>query len=471
MPQVVDPAIETFARIKVVGVGGAGGAAINRMVEAGIEGVEFIAVNTDAQALHHSKANIKIHIGKDTTRGLGAGANPSIGEQAAKESLDEIKKSIEGADMVFVTIGAGGGTGSGAGHIVAKIARDMGILVVGFATKPFAFEGEKRKRNAELAIDNLRSSVDTLITIPNDRLLQTIDRNTPLIEAFKVADDVLRQGVQGISDLITVNGLINLDFADVKTVMSNAGSALMGIGRASGENRAITAAQQAIESPLLEVSIDGARGILFNVIGGNDLSMHEINSAAETITSAADPEANIIFGATINPELEGEMIITVVATGFDAAYYNKRVTPSAASLASEPAVSPSSAFTAPNTPTDDDMNNIDMDLDTTSADDSFASDAPVPNIWAIDEDKHDDDHDDHKMSNPFESNNSDKDGKDTSFSSSTSLDNQATPIVSSHLEDELEKPSFLRRLKKRKKDEDSKKDDKSELDNKPDIKL
>src|SRR5581483_8174374 len=216
MPQVA-PAIETFARIKVVGVGGAGGAAINRMVEAGIEGVEFIAVNTDAQALHHSKANTKIHIGKDTTRGLGAGADPAVGEKAAQESEDEIKKAVEGADMVFVTIGAGGGTGSGAGHIVAKIAKDSGALVVGFATKPFAFEGEKRRRNAETAVEKLRSAVDTLIIIPNDRLLQTIDRQTPLLEAFKVADDVLRQGVQGISDLITVHGLINLDFADVKT--------------------------------------------------------------------------------------------------------------------------------------------------------------------------------------------------------------------------------------------------------------
>jgi cell division protein FtsZ len=252
MPQV-DPAIETFARIKVVGVGGAGGAAINRMVEAGVDGVEFIAVNTDAQALHHSEASVKIHIGKDTTRGLGAGADPSVGENAAMESQEEIKKALQGADMVFVTIGAGGGTGSGAGHVVARLAHEMGILVVGFATKPFAFEGEKRRKNAETAIENLRDTVDTLIIIPNDRLLQTIDRKTPLLEAFKVADDVLRQGVQGISDLITVHGLINLDFADVKAVMKDAGSALMGIGRASGENRAMEAAKQAIESPLLEV--------------------------------------------------------------------------------------------------------------------------------------------------------------------------------------------------------------------------
>lgn len=234
MPQV-DPAIETFARIKVIGVGGAGSAAINRMVEAGVSGVDFIAINTDAQALHHSKADIKVHIGKEATRGLGAGADPSVGQKAAEESKDEIGAAIKGADMVFITIGAGGGTGSGAGHIVAELAKDSGALVVGFATKPFAFEGDKRRRNADMAIEKMSRNVDTLITIPNDKLLQTIDRRTPLLEAFKVADDVLRQGVQGISDLITVHGLINLDFADVKTVMSSAGTALMGIGRASGE--------------------------------------------------------------------------------------------------------------------------------------------------------------------------------------------------------------------------------------------
>ncbi len=323
MPQV-KPEIETFARIKVVGVGGAGSAAVNRMIEAGITGVEFVAVNTDAQALHHSKAETKIHIGKDTTRGLGAGADPTVGQTAAEESLEEIRQAIKGADMIFVTIGAGGGTGSGAGHIVARAAKDEGVLVVGIATKPFAFEGEKRRRNAEIAIENLGQHVDTLITIPNDRLLQTIDRSTPLLEAFKVADDVLRQGVQGISDLITVHGLINLDFADVKSVMSSAGSALMGIGRASGENRAIAAAQQAIESPLLEVSIDGARGVLFNVTGGLDMSMHEINEAAETITAAVDPEANIIFGASLDDKLEDTIQITVIATGFDAAYFVSR---------------------------------------------------------------------------------------------------------------------------------------------------
>ena len=434
MAQAVDPAIETFARIKVMGVGGAGGAAINRMVDAGIEGVEFVAVNTDAQALHNSKAVNKIHIGKGATRGLGAGADPSVGEKAALESQDEIKAALEGADMVFVTLGAGGGTGSGAGHVVAKLAKDMGILVVGFATKPFAFEGEKRRRNAELAIEKLRDAVDTLIIIPNDRLLQTIDRQTPLLEAFKVADDVLRQGVQGISDLITVHGLINLDFADVKAVMSNAGSALMGIGRAAGDNRAIQAAQQAIESPLLEVSIDGARGILFNVIGGNDLSMHEINTAAEAITTAADPDANIIFGATISPELEGEIIITVVATGFDASYFaNRHATAAAAPTASaaddEPSVITTPSITAPVNPTDQEMEDIDMDLKEHAEKASdFTSDAPMPNIWSIaDDDKADDDDDNHHHNDQP----------------------TANPIISSHDEDELERPSFLRRLAKR----------------------
>jgi cell division protein FtsZ len=425
MPQVA-PAIETFARIKVIGVGGAGGAAINRMVDSGVEGVEFIAVNTDAQALHHSKASIKIHIGKDATRGLGAGADPSVGERAARESIDEIKKVIEGADMIFVTIGAGGGTGSGAGHVVATAAKEMGILVIGFATKPFGFEGEKRRRNADLAIENLRRAVDTLIVIPNDRLLQTIDRQTPLMEAFKVADDVLRQGVQGISDLISVHGLINLDFADVKAVMSNAGSALMGIGRASGDNRAIMAAQQAIDSPLLEVSIDGARGILFNIIGGNDLSMHEINAAAETITTAADPEANIIFGATIDEKLDGEVIVTVVATGFDAAYFADRSQQASADLPAETMPVVSSAQAAPakqaaDDTTSTDMSGLDLTLDDNNPATDFKSDT-MPNIWTIDEDA----------------------PKDTDH------DHSSSAVVTSHdLDDELEKPSFLRRLSRR----------------------
>jgi cell division protein FtsZ len=443
MPQVVEPAIETFAQIRVVGVGGAGGAAINRMVEAGIENVEFIAVNTDAQALHHSKANKKIHIGKDATRGLGAGADPKVGEQAAEESKEDIRKAIEGADMVFVTIGAGGGTGSGGGHIVAQIASDLGILVVGFATKPFAFEGEKRRKNAEVAIEKLRDAVDTLIIIPNDRLLQTIDRDTPLMEAFKVADDVLRQGVQGISDLITVHGLINLDFADVKTVMSKAGSALMGIGRANGENRAVTAAQQAIESPLLEVSIDGARGVLFNVIGGNDLAMHEINAAAEAITTAADPDANIIFGATINPELEGEVIITVVATGFDASYYAKRDKVKTPIVTDEPKL-PNVESTAKQD--EKTLSEIDMNLDDDSSEhahDFSKHDVTMPNIWAINDEEETDNGKSH-------------DDQDEAA--------ETSDVVSSNLENDLEKPSFLRRLGRRKKAQDDDADEPSLLD-------
>ncbi len=427
MPQQVAPEVETFARIKVIGVGGAGGAAINRMVEAGIDGVEFIAINTDAQALHYSKAKTKLHIGKSTTRGLGTGADPGTGNKAAEESIEEIKKIIEGADMVFVTIGAGGGTGSGAGPVVARIAHDLGILVIGFTTRPFAFEGEKRRRNAEIAIEKLRDNVDTLIIIPNDRLLQTIDRQTPLLEAFKVADDVLRQGVQGISDLITVHGLINLDFADVKTVMQNAGSALMGIGRASGEHRAVQAAQQAIESPLLEVSIDGARGILFNVIGGNDMSMHEINSAAETITAAADPDANIIFGATINPELEGEIIITVVATGFDASYFNKRSVSSQGQLPTSTTTVSKRADGDDDVPIKDEtVSSMDMDLDDARDEDEHglqSNDSHIPNIWSLDQE-------------PDES----------SPDSGSSI----TPSGAMVDEDsELEKPSFLRRFKKR----------------------
>lgn len=436
MPQVVEPAIETFAQIKVIGVGGAGGAAINRMVDAGVTNVEFIAVNTDAQALHHSKAAKKIHIGRDATRGLGAGADPSVGEKAAQESREEIAKAIEGADMVFVTLGAGGGTGSGAGHVVAEVAKEAGTLVVGFATKPFAFEGEKRRRNAESAIENLRRAVDTLIIIPNDRLLQTIDRQTPLLDAFKVADDVLRQGVQGISDLITVNGLINLDFADVKAVMSNAGSALMGIGRAGGEDRAVKAAQQAIESPLLEVSIDGARGILFNIIGGNDLGMHEINSAAETITGAADPDANIIFGATIDPSVEGEVIITVVATGFDASYYAER--------AVAPVVSESAPAPAANTE-ETPIEGINMDLDDRADEHDFTKDTPMPNIWTIDEPAEEEPKDEAPVPSLLDDDHH-EDG--------------SSAVVSSHLDDDLEKPSFLRRLAKRRASENS--DDKND---------
>ncbi len=391
MPEVKPADIQAFASIKVIGVGGAGGSAVNRMVDAGLTGVQFIAINTDAQALYHSEASIKIHIGKDATRGLGAGADPHIGQQAAEESEADIKEALVGADMIFITLGAGGGTGSGAAHVVARLAQEMEILTVGVATKPFAFEGEKRRKNAEFAIEKLTGYVDTLITIPNDRLLQTIDRNTPLVEAFKVADDVLRQGVQGISDLITEHGLINLDFADVKSVMSHAGSALMGIGSGSGENRAVIAAQQAIESPLLEVSIDGARGVVFNITGGNDLSMHEVNEAAEVITAAVSPEANIIFGATIKPDLQDKVNITVIATGFDAAYFTKRRT---ATLAEEEEDEIGGAL--PSSFTDVD---VEGEVETITMEDEHEADStkdgatpfhkeddvPDPSIWASDD--------------------------------------------------------------------------------------
>ena len=322
MPEVKPTEVESKASIKVVGVGGAGGSAVERMKEVGLSGVEFVAVNTDAQALHHNPADVKVHIGK----GLGAGGDPEKGREAAEEGREAIDKALDGADMVFITLGAGGGTGSGAGPIVAEEARKKDILTVGVATKPFTFEGARRKANADVAIDKLARQVDALITIPNDRLLQTIDPRTPLLETFKIADDVLRQGVQGISELITEHSLINLDFADVKAIMKNAGSALMGIGRASGENRAVIAAQQAVESPLIEVKIEGARGVLFSVAGGYDMSMSEIQEAAEVITGAVSPDANIIFGASIRPELEDEIIVTVVATGFDSDYYNEQTT-------------------------------------------------------------------------------------------------------------------------------------------------
>ena len=321
MPEIKPTEVESKASIKVVGVGGAGGSAVERMKEVGLSGVEFVAINTDAQALHHNPADVKVHIGK----GLGAGGDPEKGREAAEEGREAIDEALDGADMVFITLGAGGGTGSGAGPIVAEEARKKDILTVGVATKPFTFEGARRKANADVAIDKLARQVDALITIPNDRLLQTIDPRTPLLETFKIADDVLRQGVQGISELITEHALINLDFADVKAIMKNAGSALMGIGRASGENRAVLAAQQAVESPLIEVKIEGARGVLFSVAGGYDMSMSEIQEAAEVITGAVSPDANIIFGASIRPDLEDEIIVTVVATGFDSDYYNEPV--------------------------------------------------------------------------------------------------------------------------------------------------
>jgi len=313
----IKPEIETFAKIKVVGVGGGGGSAINRMVDGGIKGVEFVAVNTDIQALHYNKASEKIHIGKTVTRGLGAGMNPELGKAAAEESENEIREALKGCDMVFITCGMGGGTGSGASPVVAKISRELGALTVAVVTKPFAFEGGQRKNIADRAFAELADKVDTIITISNDKLLQVIDKKTSLLDAFNIADDVLRQGVQGIAEIITVPGIINADFADVKAVMSNAGSALMGIGQASGENKAIDAAKAAINSSLLDMSIDGARGIVFTITGGTDLSMSEVSEAAKVITAAADEEAKIIFGAVIDENLKDEIKITVVATGFD----------------------------------------------------------------------------------------------------------------------------------------------------------
>lgn len=311
------PEIQTFARIKVCGVGGGGTSAVERMISSKIQGIEFVAINTDAQSLHHSHANQKLHIGQNLTRGLGAGADPEIGRKAAEESQKDILDLMKGTDMVFITAGLGGGTGTGAAPLIAETARQAGALVVGIVTKPFTFEGERRMTQAETGIDNLKDNVDTLITIPNDRLLDMIDRKTSLLEAFKVVDDVLQQGVQGISDLITVHGLINLDFADIKSIMQDAGSALMGIGRAKGDNRALEAAKQAIDSPLLEVNIEGAKGVLFNITGGRNMSMHEIDEAAKTITEAVDPGANIIFGAVLDEAMDDDIKITVVATGFD----------------------------------------------------------------------------------------------------------------------------------------------------------
>ncbi len=314
----IKPPFETFARIKVIGVGGSGGKAIQRMMSEKIHGVEFIGINADAQDLHASNAPIKIHIGKNLTKGLGTGMNPEIGRQAAEETRDEIQEAIKGSDMVFITFGLGGGTGTGAGPIVAEVAKNAGILTIGVVTKPFSFEGAQRARIAEEGWNKLKDRVDALITIPNDRLLSIVERKTGLIDAFKIVDEVLHQGVQGVSELITIPGVVNVDFADVQAIMQNAGSALMGIGRASGEDRAIEAAKAAINSPLLEVSIDGAKGVLFNVTGGPDLSMSEINDAAKIITESIDPEAKVIFGATQDNNLKkGEIKVIVIATGFD----------------------------------------------------------------------------------------------------------------------------------------------------------
>jgi cell division protein FtsZ len=312
-----DMNMDQLATIKVIGVGGGGSNAVNRMIEHGVQGVEFICVNTDAQALNLSKAPVKMQIGTKLTRGLGAGANPDIGKKAAEESREQIEEALSGADMVFVTAGMGGGTGTGAAPVVAEIAKDLGALTVGVVTRPFTFEGRKRSTQAVGGISVFKEKVDTLIVIPNDRLLEIVDKNTPMLEAFREADNVLRQGVQGISDLIAVPGLINLDFADVKTIMTERGSALMGIGVGTGENRAAEAAKKAISSPLLETSIDGAKGVLMNITGGANLSLYEVNEAADIVSSASDPEVNMIFGSVINEELKDEILVTVIATGFD----------------------------------------------------------------------------------------------------------------------------------------------------------
>ena len=316
LPKFADNEPINVARIKVIGVGGGGNSAVNRMVNARIRGVEFITINTDLQALATSAASIKVQIGKETTGGLGSGADPVKGRESMEENKEEVYEVLKNSDMVFVTAGMGGGTGSGAGPVVAAIARELGALTVGVVTKPFTFEGSRRREVADKAIEELKDNVDTLIVIPNDKLLQVIDKKTTMLDAFSVVDDVLRQGIQGISDLITIPGIINVDFADVKTIMQDAGSALMGIGRAKGENRAIEAARAAIDSPLLDLSIEGAKGILFNITGGPDMSMYEIDEAAKTITEAAHPEANIIFGAMVDEAMQGEIKITVIATGF-----------------------------------------------------------------------------------------------------------------------------------------------------------
>ena len=316
---VVKPTIENVANIKVIGVGGSGNSALNRMMEAKIKGVDFIAVNTDAQALHYSGAPTKIHIGQTLTRGLGAGMDPSVGQQAAEESREDLYEAIKGADMIFTTCGFGGGTGSGALPVVSEIAKETGALTVAIVTKPFSFEGQQRMTIAEEALSELQDRVDAAVVVPNDKLLQIIDKKTSLLDAFRIVDDVLRQGVQGISDLITHHGMVNVDFADIRAITQNAGSALMGIGRASGETRAVDAARAAIDSPLLDVTIDGARGIVFNITAGGDLKMYEVEEAARIITEHADPNAKVVFGTVVDEDQveEGEMKITVVATGFD----------------------------------------------------------------------------------------------------------------------------------------------------------
>lgn len=342
MPEV-KPEIETFAKIKVVGVGGSGGSALNRMIRSKIRGVEFIGINTDLQALHYCLAPLKIQLGKTVTKGLGAGMDPELGRRSAEESQNEIRDALKGADMVFITCGLGGGTGSGAAPVIAELARDAGALTVAVVTKPFSFEGAQRKEIGERAHDELVDKVDTIITIPNDRVLQIIDKKTSLLDAFDTVDDVLRQGVQGISELITIPGLINVDFADVKAIMSHAGSALMGIGRATGENRATEAAKSAIASPLLELSIDGAKGVLFTIAGGTSLSMHEVNEAAKLIVGNADSQAKVIFGAVLDENLKDEIKITVIATGFAGA----SSTMPFMGIKTAPLVSPRPSYTPP----------------------------------------------------------------------------------------------------------------------------
>ena len=312
-----ETSIDSLAIIKVIGVGGGGNNTVNRMIEHGVQGIEFIAVNTDAQALNLSKAEVKIQIGEKSARGLGAGANPEVGKKAAEESKEQIKAALQGADMVFVTAGMGGGTGTGAAPVIAQIARELGALTVGVVTRPFTFEGRKRATQANGGVSAMKEAVDTLIVVPNDRLLEIVDKSTPMLEAFREADNVLRQGIQGISDLIAVPGLINVDFADVKTIMSNKGSALMGIGMASGENRAAEAAKRAISSPLLETPIDGAQGVLLNITGDSNLSLFEVQEAADIVANASDQDLNMIFGSVINDNLKGEIIVTVIATGFN----------------------------------------------------------------------------------------------------------------------------------------------------------
>jgi cell division protein FtsZ len=345
------PSGNYLAVIKVVGVGGGGTNAVNRMVESGLTGVEFVAVNTDAQALLMTDADVKIHIGSKVTRGLGAGADPAVGLAAATESRDELKEALKGADMIFVTAGEGGGTGTGAAPVVAELGRELEALTVGVVTKPFAFEGRRRAEQAEVGIQSLRDRVDTLIVIENDRLLEVVEKKTPVTEAFRIADDILRQGVQGITDLITVPGLVNLDFADVRTIMRDAGSALMGIGTASGDNRASEAATAAVSSPLLETTLDGATGVLLNITGPPDTGLFEVNEAAEVVTGHADSNANVIFGAVIDDSLKDEVRVTVIATGFGGRPRRRRVEPAAAMAGAS--VAPSR--TSPPSPSDADI--------------------------------------------------------------------------------------------------------------------